>query len=189
MWSIQAITEPPKAVVSMPHGQVVITKQKENPQSNEAVPPPVVGQNATVKLCQAQLPNSDIADPWSIRDPWQNFMPQAEPKPVAPPVHLAEMEARLEKSILAKPPVDRMDDDGQEQRLQALECQMQQIANRQVSLETTVQDHQVHSAAQIQQLQSQMMNQMESQSRQMQSLFETQTNKLEAILAKKGRYE
>ena len=177
MWNIQAITEPPKAVVSMPHGQVVITKQKEQSQPNDAGPPPVVGQNATMKLCQAQSPNSDPVDPWSIRDPWQNFTPQAEPKPIAPPVHLAEMEARLEKSIMAKLPVDRMDDDGQEQRLQALECQMQQMANRQVSLEATVQDHQVHSAAQIQQLQSQMMNQMESQSRQMQSPFENQTNK------------
>lgn len=82
-----------------------------------------------------------------------------------------------------------MEDDGQEQRLQALELQVQQMANRQTSLETAVQDHQVQSAAQIQQLQSQMMNQMESQSRQMQHLFESQTNKLEAILAKKGRYE
>lgn len=99
------------------------------------------------------------------------------------------MEARLEKSLLAKLPMDRMDDDGQEQRLQALELQVQQMTNRQSSLETAGQDHQVQSAAQIQQLQSQMMNQMESQSRQMQHLFESQTNKLEAILAKKGRYE
>ena len=188
MWNVQAITEPAKAVVSMPHGQVVITKQKETNQTNEPGPPPVVGQNETVKLCQHQV-NSEASDPWTFRDPWQNFVPQSEPKPVAPPVHLAEMEARLEKSLLAKLPTDRMEDDGQEQRLQALELQVQQMANRQTSLETAVQDHQVQSAAQIQQLQSQMMNQMESQSRQMQHLFESQTNKLEAILAKKGRYE
>ena len=189
MWSVQAITDPPNAVVTMPHGQVVVTKQREKDISGDGGYPPVVGQHATVNLCKAQSSGQDQPDPWSIRDPWQNFVPQSDPKPVTPPVHLAEMEARLEKSLLAKLPVDRMDDDGQEQRLQALEHQMQQMAHRQTSLETTVNEHQVHSAAQVQQLQSQMMNQLESQGRQMQSLFEAQTNKLEAILAKKGRYE
>lgn len=85
MWNVQAITEPAKAVVSMPHGQVVITKQKETNQTNEPGPPPVVGQNETVKLCQHQV-NSEASDPWTFRDPWQNFVPQSEPKPVAPPV-------------------------------------------------------------------------------------------------------
>ena len=191
-WKWDARPTQPTSTVQggmIPHGQAVVTKQQEHPSNGDSTHPPVVGQDATVKLCQTQTNGAEPQDPWSIRDPWQNFVPVSNAKPVTPPVHLAEMEARLEKSLLAKLPVDRMDDDGQEQRLQALELQMQQMATRQTSLETTVQEHQVHSAAQVQQLQSQQMNQLESQGRQMQSLFEAQTNKLEAILAKKGRYE
>ena len=189
MWSVQAITEPPNVVVTMPHGQVVVTKMQDSNQQGDVGQPAVVGHNATVNLCKVQTGASEQQDPWCVRDPWQNFTSSSEPKPIAPPPHLVEMEARLEKSILDKLPAERMDDDGQEQRLQALELQMQQMAYRQTSLETTVQEHQVHSDAQVQQLQSQMMSQLESQGRQMQSLFEAQTSKLEAILAKKGRYE
>lgn len=67
MWSIQAVLDPPSSVLSMQHGQVVISCADAKPD----MPDPslqIVGQPQTVKMCLA----SDTAgvDPWLTTDPW-----------------------------------------------------------------------------------------------------------------------
>ena len=66
---------------------------------------------------------------------------------------------------------------------------MQQLATRQQSLEGVVTEQHKQHTAQVQGLQTQVVSQMEAQRSQMETLFESQMNRLEAILAKKGRYE
>ena len=67
MWAIQAVLDPPSNVLSMQHGQVVISAQDDKSVAPEPAPC-VVGQAKTVQLCLA----SDTAtqDPWLTHDPW-----------------------------------------------------------------------------------------------------------------------
>ena len=185
MWLIQAVAEPPQVVFHMQHGQVVISRCK-NPE-DPTVASEVIGQSQTVKLCA----NKCSEDPWLHKDPWQGYLPTTAP-PIAtqnPKVQIDQMEARLEKSILAKLPATPMEQDGHDERITILERQMAQIAGRQQSLEEAVHDHKSQSAAQVQQLQAQMSAQMDHQGRQMKSMFDDQMSKLEAILSKRSRHE
>ena len=90
-----------------------------------------------------------------------------------PPANaLQELEDRVERSILAKlPQQTEMEVDDQDQRLAALEMQMQHLAGRQNQLETTVTDNHAQQSAQVHTLQQQMMMQMDLQSKQMQSML------------------
>ena len=188
MWAVQAVLDPPSNVLSMQHGQVVISAQDEK----EAAPEPaqcVVGHAKTVQLCLA----SDAAapDPWLTQDPWSRAIASAPVAPTAQPAAhvIHELEQRLEQSILAKLPTapESMEVDDQEHRLQALEQQMHALSGRQTSLETTVKDNHAQSAAQVQSLQQQMLVQMDMQSKQMQSMMTDQMARLESILSKKPR--
>lgn len=141
MWTIQSVTEPPMNVIAMQHGQVLITCQ----DAKTTMPEPdakVVGHAKTVELCRpAEASN---ADPWLTSDPWSKAIAHAPAPPVGPPAQhvLHELEQRIEQSVLAKlPATERMEVDDQDQRLQQLEAQLQQLATRQTSLETTVTEH------------------------------------------------
>ena len=153
------------------------------------------GPNTTGKLCMAD----PSVDPLQLADPWMHGaakMPSSS-APVAMQVdgksQLAEMEERLEQSILARlpaaPSVQNMETDEQEQRISTLEAQIQHLASRQQNLEVTVQDHQVQSANQLQSMQSQMMSQLDMQGKQMKSLFDQQMERMAKILGKKDRFE
>jgi len=188
MWSVQAIVEPPTNVLSLQHGQVVITGSdaKHAPAEPDTK---VVGQATTVALCR---PADGAVDPWLAQDPWSKAVTQTAPQPAQQPAPnvLHELEQRLEKTLLDRLPVsDRMEVDGQDQRLQVLEQQVQQLASRQTSLEHTVQDNHQQNTAQVQSLQQQMKVQLDMQSQQMQSMLTDQMTRLEAILAKKPRTE
>ena len=169
----------------MPDGQIVVSKA-DSLRDGLTSTGSVAGPQSTVELCAA----ASNADPWLVRDPWQQVVHNVpkQPSPVAT-THLQEIEERLTQSILDKLPQERMETDENESRLQMLEAQMVQLATRHQSLEQTVHDHHSQHTAQVQTLQSQMMSQMEVQSNQMARMFEDQMTKLETILSKKGRYE
>ena len=188
MWAVQAVTEPPVTVLAMQHGQVLITRQdtKVLPAEPDTK---VVGHAKTVELCR----QSDTAgiDPWLTQDPWSKAISAAPAVPVAQPAPhvLHELEHRLEQSILAKLPTERMEVDDQDQRLQALESQVQQLASKQAAMETTIQDHHQQNSAQVQTLQQQMKVQLDLQTQHMSSMLTDQMSRIEAILAKKPRTE
>lgn len=189
MWTIQSVTEPPMNVIAMQHGQVLITCQ----DAKTTMPEPdakVVGHAKTVELCRpAEASN---ADPWLTSDPWSKAIAHAPAPPVGPPAQhvLHELEQRIEQSVLAKlPATERMEVDDQDQRLQQLEAQLQQLATRQTSLETTVTEHHQQNAAQVQSLQQQMKVQLDMQTQQMQHMLTDQMARIETILAKKPRTE
>ena len=190
MWSIQSVTAPPSNILSLQHGQVMITSQDTKPVGSEgdAV---VVGPAKTVQLCL----NSDagaVADPWLTNDPWKkaaSVMP-APPQLPAPASALQEIEDRLEQNILAKLPAHHaMEVDDQDSRLVQLEQQFQQLATRQSALESTVAENHTQSTVQVQNLQQQMMVQLDLQSKQMQGMLTDQMARIETILAKKPRTE
>eukprot|EP00435_Cladocopium_sp_Y103_P052433 s1724_g16.t1 len=183
MWLVQSVLDPPQTVYNMKHGQVVVSKC-DSIRDGMTDGGSVVGPQSTV----------DLFDPWLTRDPWQGALvqfPKQQHAPAGPNVasQLQEMEDRLAKSILDNIPHDRMETDETENRLQMLEHQMQQMATRQQTLESTMHDHQNQTTAQMQSLQAQMLSQMEVQRNHMSNMFDDQMSKLESILSKKGRYE
>ena len=189
MWSVHALTEPTCNVLNMQHGQVVITSQDDQP--TEYAPPDIVGQSKTVQMCRAS--DASGVDPWLTQDPWSKAVLSVPAPPSAPPATnvLHEMEQRIEQSLLTKmqSAVEPMEVDSQEQRMLALEQQVQQIAGRQGQLEATVTDHHNQHTAQVQSLQQQMMAQLDMQSKQMQNMLTDQMSRIETILSKKPRTE
>jgi hypothetical protein len=173
----------------MQHGQVVITSSttKQVPAETDMQ---VAGNSQTVDLCRPADPNA--VDPWLTNDPWSKAVQHTNVPPLAQPAPhvLHELEQRLEQSIMSKlPTTEKMEVDGQDQRLQVLEQQVQQLAARQTSLESTVQENHVQNTAQVQTLQQQMKVQLDCQSQQMQHMLSDQMLRIEAILAKKPRTE
>ena len=189
MWSVQAVVNPPNNVMSMQHGQIVITSPAGKPGPAEPAAQ-VVGQAKTVDMCR---PTEQAgSDPWLTNDPWSKAVHAAPAVPMAAPAQhvLQEIEQRLEQTLLAKLPVsERMEVDDQDQRLQMLESQVQQLASRQTSLEATVQDNHQQNTAQVQSLQQQMKVQLDMQTHQMQNMLTDQMSRIETILAKKPRTE
>lgn len=187
MWIVQAVSDPPQATAVLPHGQIVITKC-DKPQAISTPDASVICQSETLRLCEVN--NSAKVDPLQVKDPWQAALSQAAPAQ-QPQVttQLQELEARLERSLLAKLPAEKMEVDDHESRLMSLETQMQQLASRQQAVEVAVQDHQAQSSSQMQSLQAQLMSKLELQNQNMQQMFAAQTATLEGILAKKGRYD
>eukprot|EP00435_Cladocopium_sp_Y103_P070433 s132_g35.t1 len=190
MWTIQAVSEPPSTVFDMPHGQVVVSRMKEDQPA--PLPAQVIGQPTTLKLCTVRDTKSAV-DPWLQDDPWRSPLMKV-PVPAAPVEAtnaLQDLEQRLEQSILAKipQPAENMEIDDQDSRLLQLEAQMQALSSRQNQLEATVGENHSQSTAQIQSLQQQMAGQFEVQTKQLQSLMSDQMSRIETILAKKPRTE
>ena len=186
MWHVQALTDPVESVWHMKHGQVVITRCPE--EKEKAVAPEVVAQPRTKQLCQipGNVPGS--VDLLQVHDPWKKTVRQAIPtQPTDVHRHLDDIESRIEKSVLAKLPQDRMDTDERDNRITALEQQIAAITDRQTSLETVVQDNHKQNQVQVQNLQSQMMAQLEVQGKTMQGMLDDQLHKLEAVLVRRSR--
>ena len=185
MWLAQSTVEPPQSVWNMQHGPVVVSRCESVSapmlQSNQ-----VIGPQTTVELCTAAAE----VDPWLTKDPWQGSL-RSVPVQSAPNVatQIQEMEDRLEKSLLARLPCEKMETDEADTKVQQLEMQIQQLATRQQSLEGIVHEHHNQHTAQVQTLQTQMLSQLEVQRSQMKGMFDEQMSRLEAILAKKGRHE
>ena len=185
MWLVQSVTPPPQSVWNMSHGPVVVS-QCESASASMTQSNHVIGTQATVELCSS---SADV-DPWMTRDPWQGAL-KTVPTSASPNVttQIQELEERLEKTIMAKLPYEKMDTDEDDDRVGQLELQLQQLAQRQQSLEGMVNEHHHQHTAQVQTLQTQVMSQLEVQRSQMKGMFDEQMSRLEAILAKKGRFD
>ena len=85
MWSVQAVFEPSVNVLSMQHGQVVITCQESKAVPSDS-PAQVIGHAKTVELCRHA--DTTCTDPWLTSDPWSkaiSMVPPAACAPAAPP--------------------------------------------------------------------------------------------------------
>ena len=185
MWTIQAVTEPPATVYSLPHGQVVVSKHDGVDASAQTVPRTVIGQSSTVKLCKATP--GGATDPWLTDDPWKPTRPATTSLPATEPHALQALEKRLEESILAKLPAGsiEMEVDTNDDRVTKLEQQVQVLMQQHQDLEVRVQDNHTQATAQVQSLQGHMQAQFEAQGKQMQTLMDDQMARLESILTRK----
>eukprot|EP00435_Cladocopium_sp_Y103_P020978 s358_g5.t1 len=177
MWIVQSVADPPNAVWNMKHGQVVVSKCES---ANAAMTDQgdVAGPQGTVELCST----ASASDPWLVEDPWQTTLRQIPINPAPSMINqLQEIEERLEKSLMDKLPQDRMETDENEQRIQLLEQQVQTLAQRHQSLESTVHENHRQNTAQMQSLQTQMVTQMEASRTQMAHMFQDQMSKLETV--------
>ena len=74
VWLVQAIEEPEHPIVHTSHGEVVITKQQQDPVSKPSVLAPV-GAASILALCDAKAKLKPEADPRLHKDPWGAYKP------------------------------------------------------------------------------------------------------------------
>ena len=193
MWLVQSTEEPSHSIVHTSHGEIVISKQKQDTPGQTARQT-TVGSATTLALCKAQTENSGEADPWSKLDPWGGY------KPLAPPCSPAsgsnesiqQLESRIQNAVMAK--INAPMEDDLPDRVVALEGQVQQLLNQQQGFETQLQDFSSHHTQQLTSLQTQVNVQsqqlhghLENQNQTIQSLFEQQMTQIRTLLSKRPR--
>ena len=202
VWLVQACVEPPQNVVTMKHGEVVISKLGSRTSTSSTGRGEVVGSEATLALCKTMAPggenlsSSKAVDPWTIRDPWSQYNKSLSGTPHST-VAMKQVEDKVEQTVLAKlPDFQARDQDvvqlvqnskQTDERVVALEAQMQQLTAQQFKVEQRVDETGRRQDAQICQFQHQISAQMEAQGGQIESLFRQQMASIETLLAKKSR--
>ena len=195
MWSVMAVEEPPTNIINMSHGEVLITKQKDNPSPKETMKQPVATP-ATLSLCGATLNKGP--DPWAKIDPWSGY---TGPKPsdvhsaglVTATESMHQLEHKIEQAVLSKiPQTFAMDQDDVPDKIHDLESKFQTLLTRQQQLEGMVQEQSVQTSAQFGQMQAQLNAQgqqisghMENQQQQIQQMFESQMSQIRSLLSKR----
>ena len=197
MWSVVAVSDPPTNIITMSHGDVVITKDKEAANDVSRTLKPVAAAS-TISLCGASGKSKD--DPWLKVDPWGQYVPVSGGNPqqsglatAAESIH--QLESKIESAVLAKlPHVVAMDQDDVPDRVQELENRFNQMVQRQQQLESVVSDQGAQQSAQLSQMQSQLNAQgqqlaghMDAQNQQIQSMFESQMAQIRGLLSKRPR--
>ena len=197
MWSVVAVSDPPTNIITMSHGDVVITKDKEAANDVSRTLKPVAAAS-TISLCGASSKSKD--DPWLKVDPWGQYVPVSGGNPqqsglatAAESIH--QLESKIESAVLAKlPHVVAMDQDDVPDRVQELENRFNQMVQRQQQLESVVSDQGAQQSAQLSQMQSQLNAQgqqlaghMDAQNQQIQSMFESQMAQIRGLLSKRPR--
>ena len=194
MWIVQATEEPSQSIIQTTHGEIVISKQKQEVQSPSARQV-TVGSATTLALCNAAgFTNQTEADPWSKADPWGGYKP-TNPVATVPTEGLLQLEERIQTAVLAKVQAP-MEQDDVPDRVHALEGQVQQLMAKQHGLETQMQDFHGQQSQQLTSLQTQVNVQaqqlhghLENQNQTIQSLFEQQMTQIRTLLAKRPREE
>ena len=192
MWLVQSTDEPTQSIVQTSHGDIVISKQKQDAPGTSARQA-TVGSAATLALCEAK--NAGVAenDPWSKLDPWGGY------KPTGPTLSasnsnegMQQLEERIQQSVMAKlsAPMEHDLPD----RVVALEGQVQQLLHQQQGFETQLHEYNGHHTQQLNALQTQVNVQsqqlhghLENQNQTIQSLFEQQMTQIRTLLSKRPR--
>ena len=192
MWLVQSTEEPSHSIVHTSHGEIVISKQKQDTPGQTARQT-TVGSATTLALCKAQTENSGEADPWSKLDPWGGYKPLAPPAPASGSNEsIQQLESRIQNAVMAK--INAPMEDDLPDRVVALEGQVQQLLNQQQGFETQLQDFSSHHTQQLTSLQTQVNVQsqqlhghLENQNQTIQSLYEQQMTQIRTLLSKRPR--
>ena len=218
MFRVQAITEPPRKVMRMSHGDVVVTRETEMAQPGPEKPG-VIATPATVSKVSTEMPVDEL----QLNDPWAKG-PSKGVKPPAP-VHIGspldDIESRVISAVMAQLPKAAMEVDAGDEtadRVGKLEQQVHELHQHTQTLQQTVvkqaadQDIQfseirnqvvqqgahfeaaiaTHSV-QLHSFQESFQEQFRQQSAQQQhmldSMFQQQMNQFESLLSKRHRPE
>ena len=195
MWIVQAVDEPPNAILHTSHGEILISKHKPGELSGRTEVPQPIASPATLALCGGTHSKDD--DPWSQGDPWQKFTPSTVPhqqSPV-PTDSMQQMESRIQAAVLSRiPQAVPMEQDDVPDRISALEGQVQQLMHKQTQMDGQFQEFSHHHSQQVSGLQTQMQaqcqqlqGQMETQNQSIQAMFETQLSHIRGLLSKRPR--
>ena len=211
MWKVQAVDDPPRSVIQLEHGEVLVTKLEDH-YVHAASSVQVVGSDRTKQLCSS---NAKGSDPLQQNDPWAAWSKvSTNSVAIAAEAPLANLEQKVYESVMAKLPREAMEvDDGGavDKRILNLEQQVMNLQEGQQQLSHRVQEQGQTQGNQIQQLyaqstrleatvheqsaalgqfQTQFRAQLEQQQGQLDTLFRKQMDRIEEILhTKKQRHE
>lgn len=204
MFRVQATEAPPRKVIHMQHGDVLITAEDANTPAMPAGPQ-VVGVRSTVSLCAAAKAS---VDPLQIQDPWATKKVTTQQFHLGDPI--ADLEQRVTEAVMSKLPSHDMeidDDPSRDSRIATLEAQMQEMQQQQQSLSQVVQAQHVEHTQQIHKLgqavesntaqitsfqeafQEQFQQQVAHQQQQLDGMLGRQMHQFEAMLARHGHRE
>ena len=194
MWLLQSVEMPQENIICTSHGEVVITKHKQQAQQPK-LPGATVGSANTLSLCGSSTSTAaSESDPWLQGDPWGPYKAKSLPSVTTADVGMQQLEERIQSAVLSKLPATMEDNTGD--RLSALEGQVHQLMAKNQALEGNFNDFSHHSAqqfaavqTQIQQQSSQFHGQLESQSQSIQAMFEQQMQQIRGLLSKRPRDE
>jgi len=194
MWIIQSVDPPPQVIFHMMHGEVVVSKHKQNDHVKPATAA-TVGSVNTLTLCSAGAPEMQVeSDPWLQADPWgpYNSGKHAAHQTTAD-AGMKQLEARIESAVLAKIPA-AMEADDVPDRLTNLENQVHLLMNKNQKLEGQFTEFSTQSTQQFAVVQQQIQQQgqtfhgqLESQTQSVQAMFEAQMQQIRNLLAKRPR--
>ncbi len=199
VWLVHSCVDPPKKVLTLKHGDVVITKLQSHNTAPVETLAPVVTSSATLELCQVKEGDSNqsaLTDPWLVKDPWTQPIMKMTPGLDQSEAALKQVEARVEQTLMAKIPSMNPNLDIQKTaetqkqndvRFQAIESQLQQLSQGHQVLENRVEEQGRKHEVQLSQFQHQVSAQMEAQSSQMESLFRQQMASIEDLLSSNRR--
>jgi len=194
MWLLQSVDDPPEAIIQTTHGEVVISKHKENLTQMRSPSNSTVGSASTLSLCGPSVaPSQGDLDPWLASDPWGSYTKTKTAMPTAPATQgMLQLEERIQSAVLAKIPTS-MDQDVPD-RLVTLEGQVQMLMNKHNTLEGQVNEFSAHSSQQFavvqQQIQQQSQafhGQFESHAQGIQAMFSQQMEQIRGLLSKRPR--
>lgn len=195
MWSVLSVEEPPMNIVNMSHGEVVITKQKDQ-QIPKQHPKQSVATPSTLSLCGSDVQRGP--DPWAKQDPWSSYRISKSSDGVASGLvtateSMSQLEQKIEQAVLSKiPQTFAMDQDDMPDKIQELESKFQTLVTRQQQLEGLVQEQFAQTSVQFGQMQAQLKAQgqqisghMETQQLQIQQMFDSQMSQIRSLLSKR----
>eukprot|EP00435_Cladocopium_sp_Y103_P039814 s309_g10.t1 len=140
MWLVQANQEPPDTILTMAHGDVVVTRYRPSKEPKDQKPRPIASA-ATLALCGGQAP--DTKDPWINSDFWGGYQATTSRNHVVPEASegLRQLETtlenRLKKAVMESIPAQPvpMERDDVPDRVCHLESQLSQLLGKHSQLE------------------------------------------------------
>ena len=138
VFRVQAITEPPRKVMRMSHGDVVITRESETAQQGPDKPG-VIATPSTV----SKVSTDATVDELQVNDPWAKPSTKAVKTPA--PVHIGspldDIEQKVINAVMAQLPRAAMDVDADAEtndRVGKLEQQVQELHQHAQTLQHAV---------------------------------------------------
>eukprot|EP00435_Cladocopium_sp_Y103_P009772 s2658_g2.t1 len=199
MWLVQANQEPPDTILTMAHGDVVVTRYRPSKEPKDPKPRPIASA-ATLALCGGQA--NEVKDPWINSDPWGGYQATTSRGHVVP--EAAEglrqlettLENRLKKAVMDSIPAQTipMERDDVPDRVCQLESQLTQLLGKHSQLEAQVAETAKAQATQIVGLQGQLQSQhqllqghIESSQQNIAAMFDAQMAQIRSLMAKRPR--
>jgi hypothetical protein len=179
----------------------LISRQKLGDGADRNTGSKPIAAPATLAPCGGQGGRDE--DPWTQHDPWQKFQPSTggASVPIAQTDSMQQMESRIQAAVLAKLPNAAsqsvpMEQDDVPDRICALECQVQQLMQKQTQMDGQFVEFTNQQSLQVSNLQSQLQTQtqqlhgqIESQNQSIQAMFENQLSHIRGLLSKRPRDE